>query len=145
MDVKSVENSLGYSVLPAVAVAAGAGLTGYSIPRMTDKAGYLDPFFHAYNASSLLSSDVVQLNRAEYLDSLSSEINETDINNLKNQMKKDKNFRSDLADKFIRQSKNPGTQLYSDGELQMSKDEANSLRKFIEKTRRIRLLLLNLL
>lgn len=133
MDVKRVENSLSASVLPAFAVAAGAGLTGYTIPKMTDKAGNLDPFFHAYNAGNLLGSDVVQLNRAAYLDSLSSDITQKDIENLKNQMKNDKNFRADLADKFILQSESPRVKLFSDDELRMSKDEAKSLKTFVEK------------
>ena len=76
MDVNKVENSLIYSALPTTAVAAGAGIVGYMTPKMVDKSGNLDPFFHAYNASNLLKSDIVQLSDAAYLRSIKKEIAE---------------------------------------------------------------------
>ena len=79
MDVKRVENSLINSALPTAAVAAGAGLVGYMTPKMVDKSGNLNPYFHAYNAGNLLQSDVVQLSDAAYLDSLNPYITEEEI------------------------------------------------------------------
>ena len=79
MDVNKVENSLIYSALPTTAVAAGAGIVGYMTPKMVDKSGNLDPFFHAYNASNLLKSDIVQLSDAVYLDSINPYITEEEI------------------------------------------------------------------
>lgn len=76
MDVKRVENSLINSALPTAAVAAGAGIVGYMTPKMVDKSGNLDPYFHAYNAGNLLQSDVVQLSDAVYLRSIKKEIEE---------------------------------------------------------------------
>ncbi len=82
MDVKRVENSLINSALPTAAVAAGAGIVGYMTPKMVDKSGNLDPYFHAYNAGNLLQSDVVQLSDAVYLDSINPYITEEEINAL---------------------------------------------------------------
>ena len=74
MDVKRVENSLISSALPTAAVAAGAGLVGYMVPKMVDKSGNLNPYFQAYNAKNLFESDYVQLYDSAYLSSVKKEL-----------------------------------------------------------------------